>query len=365
MSVKQLIKRHKTRKVKIGNLYIGGDAPISVQSMTKTDTRDVKATIAQIKRLEEGGCEIIRCAVVDFEAAQKLGQIKKKIKIPLVADIHFDWRLAIEAINQGVDKIRINPGNIGQPEYVAKIIQAAKKAKIAVRIGVNAGSLKTLHLRHHSVSERAQLMVAAALKHIAALEKMDFYDMVVSLKASDVPTTLEAYRLMAEKSNYPLHLGITEAGTNFSGTIKSSVGLGSLLAQGIGDTIRVSLTDNPIEEVRVGYEILKALGLRQQGPEIISCPTCGRCEIDIVRIAREVERKISPKTAREYKRPLKIAIMGCVVNGPGEAKEADIGIAGGRKFGLLFKHGKLIKKVPEKDLVKVLTTEIKNLTKES
>ncbi|MFH1238683.1 MAG: flavodoxin-dependent (E)-4-hydroxy-3-methylbut-2-enyl-diphosphate synthase [bacterium] len=363
MSTKQLIKRHKTRQVKVGDIYIGGQAPVSVQSMTKTDTRDVKATVAQIKELEKEGCEIIRSAVVDMEAAQKLGQIKRKINIPLVADIHFDWRLALEAINQGVDKIRINPGNIEKREYIERIIQTAKKARIAVRIGVNAGSLKALHITSKTVSQRAQLMVSAALKHIALFEKMNFYDLVVSLKSSDVLTTIEAYKLMTAKSNYPLHLGITEAGTNFAGTIKSAVGLGSLLTDGIGDTIRVSLTDSPVEEVRVGYEILKALGLRRQGPEIISCPTCGRCEIDIIKIARQVEKQISPRLAGEYKKPLKVAIMGCVVNGPGEAREADIGVAGGRKFGLLFRDGKIIKRVPEKDLVKVLVEEIKNLKK--
>jgi (E)-4-hydroxy-3-methylbut-2-enyl-diphosphate synthase len=357
----ELIKRHKTRKVKVGNIYIGGNAPVLVQSMTKTDTRDVKATVAQIKKLEKEGCEIIRCAVVDMEAAKKLGEIKKKIGLPLVADIHFDWRLALEAINQGVDKIRINPGNIEKEEYLRRIIQAAKKAGIAVRIGVNAGSLRSLHDSPHTVSRRAQLMVSAALRHITLFEKMDFYNLVVSLKASDVPTAIEAYQLMAEKSNYPLHLGITEAGTNFAGTIKSAVGLGSLLAEGIGDTIRVSLTDSPVEEIKVGYEILKALGLRRQGIEIISCPTCGRSEIDIIKIAREVEKRISSMPAEESHQPLKVAIMGCVVNGPGEAKEADIGIAGGKKSGLLFKHGKIIRKIPEKELVKVLTEEIKNM----
>ncbi len=351
------MKRHKTNKVRVGNIYIGGNAPISVQSMTKTDTRDVKSTVSQIKKLEEEGCEIIRCAVSDMEAAQKLGQIKKRIKIPLVADIHFDWRLAIEAINQGVDKIRINPGNIGKQAYVEEIIKRAKKAKIAIRIGVNAGSLKSLHIRPLSFYQRAQLMVSSALDYIKMFEKMDFGNIVISLKASDVPTTIESYKLMSQKSNYPLHLGITEAGTKLSGAVKSSVGLGALLAQGIGDTIRVSLTDAPVEEVKVGYQILRTLGLRQRGPEIISCPTCGRCEINLINIAQDVENKISQ--LKWQKKPLKIAIMGCVVNGPGEAKEADIGIAGGKKSGILFKKGRIIKKVKEKDLVKILIKEIK------
>ena len=357
-----LIKRHKTAKVRVGNIYIGGNAPVSVQSMTKTDTRDVKSTIAQIKRLEEEGCEIIRCAVPDMEAAQKLGQIKKRIKIPLVADIHFDWRLAIESINQGADKIRINPGNIGKQEYVEEIIKKAKKAKIAIRIGINAGSLKSLHIRPLTVYQRAQIMVSSALDYIKMFETMDFGSIVISLKASDVPTTIESYKLMSQKSNYPLHLGVTEAGTKLSGAIQSSVGLGALLSEGIGDTIRVSLTDNPIEEVKVGYQILRTLGLRQRGAEIISCPTCGRCEIDIINIAQEIEDKIS--LLKLNKKPIKIAIMGCVVNGPGEAKESDIGIAGGKNSGLLFKKGKIIKKVKENELVKTLIEEIKILCNE-
>lgn len=357
------MKRHTTRKVKVGDIYIGGNAPVSVQSMTKTDTRDVKSTVAQIKKLQKEGCEIIRCAVPDMEAAGKLGQIKRKIEIPLVADIHFDWRLAIEAINQGVDKIRINPGNIEKQEHVKNIIQAAKKAKIAVRIGINSGSLKSLRMVHN-VSKRARLMVASALEYIKLLEKMRFYNIIVSLKASDVPTTIEAYRLMARKTNYPLHLGITEAGTKFFGAIKSSVGVGSLLSLGIGDTIRVSLTDNPIEEVKVAYQILKTLNLRQWGPEVISCPTCGRCEVNIVNIACKVEDRLSRFMRRpdsKGQRPVKIAIMGCVVNGPGEAKDADIGIAGGKKEGILFKNGKIIKKVKEKDFVETLIKEIKNI----
>ena len=356
------MKRHRTRKIRVGNLYIGGNAPVSVQSMTKTDTRNVKSTVAQIRKLQKEGCEIIRCAVPDMEAAQKLGQIKRRIKIPLVADIHFDWRLAIEAINQGVDKIRINPGNIEKEEHVRNIIQAAKKAKIAVRIGINSGSLKSLRMIHNA-SKRAQLMVSSALGYIKLVEKMDFHNIVVSLKASDVPTTIEAYRLMARKTAYPLHLGITEAGTKFFGAIKSSVGIGSLLSLGIGDTIRVSLTDDPIEEVRVAYQILKTLGLRQWGPEVISCPTCGRCEIDIVNIARKVENRLFHyiKPNGKMQQPIKIAIMGCVVNGPGEAMDADIGIAGGKKAGILFKNGKIIKKVKEKDLVKTLIKEIENI----
>jgi len=374
------VRRRKTRKIRVRNLFIGGDSPISVQSMTKTDTRNIRTTVNQIKRLEKAGCEIVRLAVPDMEAAKALGEIKRRVHIPLVADIHFDYRLAMEAITQGVDKIRINPGNIGSRERVEAIAKAARRAKIPIRVGVNAGSLKlpsserTLRtnlgegdISHRRGASKAKKMVASALQYVRILEKQNFHQIVISLKASDVPTTIQAYRLISEKTDYPLHLGITEAGTEFSGTIKSALGIGTLLCEGIGDTIRVSLTASPEEEVRVGYEILKALNLRSFGPEVISCPTCSRCQIDLIKITNEVEKKLESffrqksfiagsKPSRLY--PLKVAIMGCVVNGPGEAREADVGIAGGKGVGLLFRRGKIIKKVKEKEMINVLMEEI-------
>jgi len=379
------MNRRKTRKIKVGNLFIGGNSPISVQSMTNTDTRDIKSTINQIKRLERVGCEIVRLAVPNMEAARAIGEIKRKVHIPLVADIHFDYRLAMEVIARGVDKIRINPGNIGSQERVEAIAKAARKAKISIRVGVNAGSLKlpspdrTLRtefdesdISHRGKLSKAKKMVALALQYVRILEKQNFYQIVISLKASDVPTAIQAYRLISEKTDYPLHLGITEAGTEFSGSIKSALGIGVLLSEGIGDTIRVSLTASPEEEVRVGYEILKALKLRSFGPEIISCPTCSRCQIDLIKIANEVERRLQPifqqrsliagsEPSRLY--PLKVAIMGCVVNGPGEAREADVGIAGGKGVGLLFRRGKVIRKVKEEEMINVLLGEIEKESK--
>jgi len=372
--------RRKTRKIKVGNLFIGGNSPISVQSMTNTDTRNIRSTVNQIKRLERVGCEIVRLAVPDMEAARAIGEIKRKVNVPLVADIHFDYRLAIEAIARGIDKIRINPGNIGSREKVEAIAQAAKKARIPIRVGVNAGSLK-LPSTYRMVEDifdkgdipslrrldKAEKMVASALQCVKILEKQDFHQIIISLKASDVPTTLQAYRLISRKTDYPLHLGITEAGTEFSGTIKSTLGIGVLLSEGIGDTIRVSLTASPEEEVRVGYEILKALRLRSFGPEVISCPTCSRCEIDLIRIANRVEKKLESLFRHKSLiggvqasrlSPLKVAIMGCVVNGPGEAREADVGIAGGKGVGLLFRRGKVIKKVKEREMISVLMEEI-------
>lgn len=347
--------RRYSRPVRVGNLVIGGTAPISIQSMTKTDTRDIKATVGQIKRLEEVGCEIIRVAVPDMEAAKALGTIKKQINIPLVADIHFDYRLALEAITQGVDKLRINPGNIGEKDNVIKIVKKAKERNIPIRIGVNSGSVD--RKKYDKVTTTS--LVDSALEHIRILEELDFFDIVISLKATDVPMTIEAYKLMATKVDYPFHIGITEAGLPPSGTIKSAVGIGSLLAQGLGDTIRVSLTADPVEEVKVAQEILKALQLRHIGFELISCPTCARCEIDLIKIATEIEREIS--SLPSPKSSFKIAIMGCVVNGPGEAREADIGIAGGKGIGLLFKKGKIIKKVAQVDLVNTLLQEIKSM----
>jgi (E)-4-hydroxy-3-methylbut-2-enyl-diphosphate synthase len=342
-----MFKRKATRKLNIGGVVMGGGSPIAVQSMTNTDTSDVRATVAQIKRLEDAGCEIVRVAVPDMDAAKKLGSIKKKIRIPLVADIHFYYKLALEALNQGVDKLRINPGNIGDPYKVEAVVAAASKAKTPIRIGVNAGSLKSAR-GVHDVKAKARKLAESALAHCRILERHDFFDIAVSLKASDVLTTVEAYRIFAGARNYPLHLGITESGSIFRGTIKSSVGLGIMLAEGLGDTIRVSLTSDPEEEVKVAYQILQSLGLRSTGIDVISCPTCSRCEVDLIKIVERLElqlSKIIPLT-RNNPKPLKIAVMGCVVNGPGEAAEADIGIAGGKNTGLLFVKGKIIGRLP-------------------
>lgn len=348
-----MIKRHKTRKIKVGNLFIGGDAPILVQSMTKTDTRDTVLTVKQIKDLEDVGCEVVRCAVPDFEAAQALGQIKKQIKVPLVADIHFDYRLALEAIKQGADKIRVNPGNIGTQEKLKTVVLAAKKKGVPIRIGVNAGSLeKDLLVKYGKVTPEG--LVESAGRQIKLLEDMQFFDIVVSLKTSDVLRTIRAYHLFSNRYDYPLHLGVTEAGTTFLGTVKSSVGIGILLSEGIGDTLRVSLTGDPKEEVKVGFEILKSLEIRQKGPVLISCPTCGRCQIDLRRYTQEIERALEG-----IQKPLRVAVMGCVVNGPGEAREADIGIAGGKGQAVLFIKGKIIDTFPEKEIVQRFLKEIK------
>jgi (E)-4-hydroxy-3-methylbut-2-enyl-diphosphate synthase len=321
--------------------------------MTNTDTENVAATITQAKELEEVGCEVIRVAVPNMAAASVLGEIKAGISAPLVADIHFDHRLALKALEEGVDGLRINPGNIGEAKNVRAVVEAAMKKGAPIRIGVNAGSLeKDLLDKHGHATPEA--MVESAMGHVSILEKMGFHDIIISLKASDALRTIEAYRLIADRVDYPLHLGVTEAGTVFAGAIRSAVGIGVLLAEGIGDTIRVSLTDDPVQEVRAGYEILKSLGLRSYGPTIISCPTCGRCKIDLIGLAREVEARISG-----IKEPLKIAVMGCIVNGPGEAREADIGIAGGKGKGILFKKGERIRSVPEGDLVEVLVKEAK------
>lgn len=352
-----MIKRRKTRKIRVGNLFIGGEAPIVVQAMTKTDTRDVKATVFQIKDLEKEGCEIVRCAVPDMEAAKALGQIKRQIKIPLVADIHFDYRLALEAIGQGADKVRINPGNIGDREKVKAVVSAAQKKGIPLRIGVNSGSLeKDLLAKYGKVTPWA--LVESASRQIKVLESLDFFDIVVSLKTSDTLKTIEAYRLFSQKFDYPLHLGITEAGTVFGGTIKSAVGMGTLLAEGIGDTIRVSLTGDPQQEVRVGFEILKSLGLRERGPVLISCPTCGRCQVDLRQYAQKIEKALA-----KIKAPIKVAVMGCVVNGPGEAQEADVGIAAGKGQAALFVRGKVVGTISEKEIVPRLLQEIDKLVR--
>lgn len=344
----------KTRVVQVGNIKIGGGNPISVQSMCNTDTRDAVASISQIKKLEEAGCEIIRVAVPDMIAAKAIKDIKKGINIPLVADIHFDYKLALESIKNGVDKVRINPGNIGVAENVKKVVDACKDKKIPIRIGINTGSLeKEAEAKY---GRTAQAMVESALKHIQILEKLNFHDIVISLKASDIQRTVEAYRLLSQKVDYPLHLGITEAGTLNSGTIKSSVGLGIMLFEGLGDTIRVSLTGDPIEEVRVGWEILKSLKLRSRGVNFISCPTCGRTEIDLIGLANKVEKSLIG-----VDKPITVAVMGCVVNGPGEAKEADIGVAGGHKQGVIFKKGVVLKTVPEEKILEELMNEINKL----
>ena len=347
-----IFNRKKTRQVNVGDVLVGNMAPISVQSMTTTPTADVNATVDQIKRLQNAGCEIVRVAVPDHQAAEAIRAIKKEILIPLIADIHFDHRLAIAAALAGADALRINPGNIGSTKKVRAVVDCAGDAGISIRIGVNSGSLeKNILKKYNGVT--AEAMVESALGHIELLNSFGFYQIKVSLKASDVSRTVEAYRLLSAKTDLPLHVGVTEAGSLYTGIVKSALGIGTLLAEGIGDTIRVSLTRDPVEEVRVGYEILKALGLRQRGPEIISCPTCGRCNIGLFDIVEQVETALMSIAS-----PIKIAIMGCVVNGPGEAREADIGIAGADGSGVLFRKGKVVKKFPQEKLVEVLLAEV-------
>lgn len=342
-----MINRRKSKQLTIGNVKIGGDAPISVQSMCNTDTRDINSTLNQINEMADKGCELVRLAVLNQDAAEAIKEIVKKSPIPLIADIHFDYKLAIQCINNGIHALRLNPGNIGKRENVEKVVTLAKQQSIPIRIGVNAGSLeKDLYNLDIPLSEK---MVLSALGHIKILEDLDFDLIKVSLKSSDVLTTIEAYRSISEKIPYPLHLGVTEAGTLRSGLIKSSVGLGTLLAEGIGDTIRVSLTENPAEEVTAGFEILKSLGLREKGVNFISCPTCGRTQIDLIRLAKKVEEKF-----KNLDKPITIATMGCAVNGPGEARHADFGIAGGVKEGIIFKKGEIIAKVPEEQLLEKL-----------
>lgn len=336
----------------VGPVPVGAGAPIAVQSMTNTPTQDVAATVSQIERLQTAGCEIIRVAVPDLEAARAIAAIKQKIAIPLIADIHFDHRLALAAVRFGADALRINPGNIGSAAKVKAVVDCAKDAGIPIRIGVNSGSLeKDILNKFNGVT--AEAMVASALRNIELLASLDFHQLKISIKASDVARTVAAYRLLSAQTDLPLHVGVTEAGTLYSGIVKSALGIGTLLAEGIGDTIRVSLTRDPVEEVRVGYEILKALGIRQRGPEIISCPTCGRCNIDLFDIVAKVEEALAATAA-----PIKIAIMGCVVNGPGEAREADIGIAGGDGTGILFRKGKVVRKFAQEKLVEVLMAEV-------
>jgi len=344
--------RKKTRTIYVGRVPIGGEYPVAVQSMTKTDTADIKSTTKQIKALEALGCEIIRLAVPDMNAAKALGKIKKSINIPMVADIHFDWRLALGAIEQGVDGLRINPGNIGAKWKIKEVVTAAKERGIPIRVGVNAGSLEKELLRKYG-HPKPEALVESAGRHIEILEELSFTNIKVSLKASEVLKTIEAYRLFSERYNYPLHIGVSEAGPPSRGVVKNSVGLGILLSEGLGDTIRVSLTAEPEEEVRVAYEILRSLGLRKRGVDIISCPTCGRCKIDLKGLATKVEYKL-----RDMDKPITIAVMGCVVNGPGEAREADFGIAGGKGRGILFKKGEIVKTVKEDELLDALLEEI-------
>lgn len=345
----------KKRTVHIGSTVIGGGGSVLVQSMTNTDTRNAEATIAQILALEEAGCEIIRVAVPDAEAAEAVGKIKKGIHIPLVTDIHFDYRLALKCMENGADKIRINPGNIGSRERVKQVADMARDAGIPIRIGVNGGSLEKDILQRYG-SPTSDALVESALRHVEILDELNFSDIVVSIKTSDVPTMLEAYRKFDKISDIPLHVGVTEAGTLRSGIIKSAVGIGALLAEGIGDTIRVSLTADPVEEVRAAYDILKTLKLRSRGARLISCPTCGRTQIGLIEIAERVEKEIS-----HIDKDITVAVMGCAVNGPGEAREADIGIAGGKGEGLIFRHGEIIRKVPEEKIVEELMREIEKL----
>lgn len=351
-----MINRRKSLQINVGNVEVGGDAPISVQSMCNTDTRDVKKTVEQISQLEDAGCEIIRLAILNKEAADAIKEIKKRIKIPMIADIHFDYRLAIKCIENGIDGLRLNPGNIGKAENIKKVVSLAKTNDIPIRIGINGGSLEKDLLE--LPIPLAEKMVMSALRHIKLLEDNDFNKIKVSLKSSNVLTTIEAYRIIAKQIPYALHLGVTEAGTLKGGLIKSSVGLGTLLAEGVGDTIRVSLTEKPIEEIHAGFEILKSLGLREKGINFVSCPTCGRCQIDLITLAKKVEERFL-----NYDKAITIAVMGCPVNGPGEAKHADYGIAGAIGEGYIFKKGEIIKKLPEHLLVdefeKIVKSELK------
>lgn len=347
------IKRKKTRQIMIGDVRVGGKAPIAVQSMTNTFTQDILATVSQIKRLEEAGCEIVRVAVPDDEAAIAISSIKKGISIPLIADIHFDYRLAITSAKEGADGLRLNPGNIGSIRGIKKVVDCVKDLCIPIRIGVNSGSIeKDILKKYNGVS--AEAMVESAIRHVELVRSLDFHSIEISVKASDVRRTIDAYRLLSSKTDLPLHVGITEAGPLYPGIVKSSLGIGMLLADGIGDTIRVSLTRDPVEEVRVGYEILKALNIRQHGPEIVSCPTCGRCKIDLFGIVERIDSSLWSKPL-----PIKLAIMGCIVNGPGEAKEADIGIAGGDGAGILFMKGKVVKRFSEERLVEAMLEEVR------
>jgi len=349
------MRRKKTRQIHVGNVPVGGSAAIAVQSMTNTDTRNVDATVRQIEQLQAAGCEIVRLAVPDEKAAKAFKEIKKQVRSPLIADIHFDHRLALAALKAGADGLRINPGNIGGRKAIQKVIKEAQARNVPIRIGVNAGSLQKEILKRHG-HPTPEAMVESAMEHIRLFEDLGFDQIKISLKSSNVLSTIKAYELLSRQVDYPLHLGVTEAGPLISGTVKNALGIGILLSKGIGDTLRVSLSADPVEEVKVGYEILRALNLRHRGPEIISCPTCGRCEIDLFNLVREVEAALTGITSSP-----KVAIMGCVVNGPGEAREADVGIAGGRHQGVLFRKGRLVRKIPEHDMAKVLIEEVRKL----
>ena len=353
------MERKLTRQIQVGKVKIGGNAPISVQSMTNTKTADTKSTVEQILKLQAAGCDIVRLAVPDMEAAQNLHNIISAVEVPIVADIHFDYKLALESISQGVAALRLNPGNIGGAAHVREVVAAAKNKNIPIRIGVNAGSLSRKLLQKYG-GATAEALVESALEHVKILEDENFFDIKISLKAHDVPLTLAAYRLISEKVNYPLHLGITEAGTANTGVIKSAVGIGALLAEGIGDTIRVSLTGDPVVEVKVAREILKSLGLRDGGATLIACPTCGRTTIDLPKIAAEVEKKISA-----VEKNITVAVMGCIVNGPGEARVADVGIAGSNGEGIIFRKGEIVRRVPESELVSELFKEIDAILNEN
>jgi len=347
--------KSKTKVITIGNVRIGGGNPVAVQSMTKTFTHDVDATVKQIKRLEDAGCHIVRCAVPEEEDAEAIRKIKKRIKIPLVADIHFNYRLALIAIGAGADKIRINPGNIGGPDRLKAVVSAAKASKVPIRIGVNSGSLEKEILKKYK-HPTAPALVESAMKNVHILERLNFHDIVISIKSSSVPATIAAYRALSKMTRYPLHIGITEAGVGETGVIRSSVGIGALLAEGIGDTVRVSLTGDPVKEVTVAKEILRSLDIIKEGVNVVSCPTCGRCQVNVEKIAKEIEQR-----TKEIKKVLKIAIMGCAVNGPGEAADADVGFAGGTGGGLIFRSGKIIKKVSGASVVREIMNEVKKL----
>ncbi len=356
-----MIVRRKTRQIKIGDVCVGGDGDITVQSMTNTDTRDIESTVAQIHELESAGCELIRVAVLDIDAALALRQIRQSISIPLIADIHFDYRLAVAAMENGAQAIRVNPGNLGGAENLSRVVDAAKQHNVPIRVGVNSGSIEKDLLRLHGypTPDNPTALIESALRNVKLLEDQGFFEIKISIKSSNTLTTISSYRLLADRTDHPLHIGVTEAGGLIAGTVKSSVALGILLFDGIGDTFRISLTRPPVEEVRVGYELLRSLKIRERGPELISCPTCGRTGIDLFSLAEEVENFVQTMES-----PLKVAVMGCAVNGPGEAKEADIGVAGGKGEGIIFKKGKLYKKVDEADLLEVFMAELAKMEME-
>ncbi|MEN8189469.1 MAG: flavodoxin-dependent (E)-4-hydroxy-3-methylbut-2-enyl-diphosphate synthase [Thermodesulfobacteriota bacterium] len=357
-----MILRRQTRKIHVGDVAVGGNSPITVQSMTNTDTRDVESTLAQVHRLEEAGCEIIRVAVLDMEAAEALTRIREGINIPLIADIHFDSRLAVASMEHGAQAIRINPGNLGGPEKLSRVVAAAKLHRVPIRVGVNSGSIEKDLLKEYGFPcpQNPKSLIESALRNVALLEKESFHEIKISIKSSDAMTTVSGYQELSRKTDYPLHLGVTEAGGLIPGTVKSSVALGILLSQGIGDTFRISLTRDPVEEIRVGFELLRALKIRERGPEMISCPTCGRTQIDLFSLAEKIEDHLQTMESK-----IKVAVMGCVVNGPGEAKEADIGLAGGNGVGIIFKKGKLFKKVKEEELLETFMAELEKMEKES